>query len=203
MEKETRKQLIADLRKYHEGTLNSLGKPAGYFCCKHGHIPENMDIKCIGLFDSEVSKGDDVFIEFTSMDYKPSDAARRLYKWEHNPHYKDAYNRNEKTSQWLIPTSELHVVSSPTVNKVEGKVYKDVRTAYLTEVNAFTKEVLEETTYRKEVYVAANGTRHEITFKNGIPHTYLHNGIPNGQSFNMADPIALQETIEFFQQLKY
>ncbi len=127
MDKEERKKLIADLRVYHEPVFKGLGVPAAYFCCKHAHYHDGGNDKVIGLFDSEVSKGDAVFIEFTSMDYKPSDASRRLYKWEHNPNWKDAYKRNEKTSQWLIPTSELHVVHEHIECKlpIEGRVFAD------------------------------------------------------------------------------
>lgn len=203
MDKEVRKEKIAELRKYHEAYLNTL--PSAYFACKHAHYPDQGEEKVIGLFESEVSKGDDIFIEFTNMDYVPADSSRRLYVWKHNPEYKSIYKFNDKTKQYLVPTSELHVVTANTVTWTpEMKLAeKGMLPLDMTPPAApvFEKTSSEETIRRIEKYKGADGVQHKVVFVNNIPVEY-HRHCDNEHHPFMLE-LALHDTIQFFKQLKY
>lgn len=108
MKPEDRKIAIANLRAYHASKVTFATDT--YFTAKYPHIPDGKDYKHIGLYESEAGKGDDVYIELVTMDYTPLDSSRILYKWVHNPNYKKDYE--VKKEQYMVPVSELKVVSS-------------------------------------------------------------------------------------------
>jgi hypothetical protein len=110
----TPRELREELRKYHE---EFLPKDA-IFVPKMAYRPTGKNELFISFFPSELKKGVDLYVEFTSREFVPEDPNRKLYKWKFNPHYEQEY---EKTSQdtdfrYLVPVQELTVIN--TVSKV-------------------------------------------------------------------------------------
>lgn len=150
-----RKIKIAELRKHHEATFKALGVPGAYFAAKHAHVPEHMDYKHIGLYESEAGKGDNVYIEFVAMDYTPSDSRRLLYMWEHDSNYKTKYT--VKKEQYMIPVSALKVVAVVDSPETKG-------------VEEYTLTKQETEGYTTKHFETPNKQKVAATWKNGVPY---------------------------------
>ena len=72
--------------------------------------------KVISFFHSEISKGQDVFVEFTNRYNVPEFPDRTLYRWRFNPHFEEEYEKTAEEDptkvRYLIPIDELKVVKS-------------------------------------------------------------------------------------------
>jgi hypothetical protein len=68
------------------------------------------------FFQSEISKGQDVFVEFTNRYNVPEFPDRTLYRWRFNPHFEEEYEKTAEEDptkvRYLIPIDELKVVKS-------------------------------------------------------------------------------------------
>lgn len=193
MEKSERQILIAELRKQHETTFATLGIPLAYFAAKYPHVPEGMDEKHIGLYPSECSKGDNIYIECVDMKYKPLDAGRRLYMWKHNPDYATMYKM--KKEQYLIPVSELNVVNPMHDNRIESKEESEA-------VRRYTKTESVEVSYREETFVGLSGARVKLTWREEELFEYTYSTERGKEPCTKLSGIELKETYEFFKQLK-
>lgn len=114
---EDKREKLKRLREYHQVTLNNLRVPDAIFIPKMAYRPYGKVELHIGFFESEVSKGEDIYVEFTSKELVPEDPERKLYKWRFNPHYSDEYEKTEPSPQnghfrYLVPVEELVVVST-------------------------------------------------------------------------------------------
>lgn len=189
---EERKEKVAEMRKYHEATFNALGIPGAYFVCKHPHRPEGMDDKHIGFYESELSKGDNIYLEMVNMNYTPADASRQLYKFEHNPNYAADYK--VKKEQFLVPVLELKVVPHQNLEckiPVEGQVFQ----------NMFSCEEEVTSTFVTKKYKDTGGGMHKITYKNGNPNEYVYIPGDAGNGIRIYKS-SLNAIIHFFKQLK-
>lgn len=112
---EDRREKLKKLREFHQATLDKIGASDALFIPKMAYRPYGKsDLHC-GFFASELQKGEDIFVEFTSKDLTPEDPARRLYRWKHNPHYAEEYDTTEPTAstghvRYLIPVDELILI---------------------------------------------------------------------------------------------
>lgn len=111
---EDKKERAKKLRAYHQATLDSIGASQATFYPKAAFFITGRIGKRIAFFESEINKGVDVFVEFTSMDNVPEDPNRTLYKWRFNPHYASEYEKKEDTSgkstRFLVPVDELIII---------------------------------------------------------------------------------------------
>jgi len=114
---------LRQLREYHQTTLDAIGVEDAFFIPKLAYRPYGKTEKVIALFYSEISKGADVYIEFTDKDYIPEDPERRLYKWRFNPHFEEEYQHTETTSpgkhRYLIPIDELVLIEKAIQNVIQ------------------------------------------------------------------------------------
>jgi hypothetical protein len=113
---EDRRDKVKKLREHHQSLLESVGASNSYFVPKMAYRPYGKTDLHIGFFASEISKGEDVYVEFTSRDLVPEDPERRLYKWRFNPHFEEEYEKTESHpttghSRYLIPVEELIIVT--------------------------------------------------------------------------------------------
>jgi hypothetical protein len=113
------------LREFHQPTFENLGivNPTLYgkmFYFAKGGTAE----KYVSLFFSEISKGNDIYLESTNRDLVPEDVERTLYLWRFNPHFQEEYEMTEpeltSNTRFLIPISELKVIKKYTAEEVEG-----------------------------------------------------------------------------------
>lgn len=112
---EDKRVKLRKLREFHQPILNELGVPNAFFVPKMAYKPYGKSEIHISFFHSEVSRGEDLFIEFTSRDNVPEDPERRLYKWRFNPHFEEEYEKTEPTAstghiRYLVPVEELEII---------------------------------------------------------------------------------------------
>jgi len=108
---EDKKEKIKKLREYHQLTLDGIGASEASFIPKMAYRPTGKTDLHIGFFESEINKGEDVFVEFTSKELEPEDPERNLYRWRFNPHYAEEYEllktADGKSQRYMVPVSEL------------------------------------------------------------------------------------------------
>lgn len=121
---EDKREKLRKLREFHQPTFVENGVPDATFIPKMAYRPYGKTELHIGFFLSEISKGDDIYIEFTSKELVPEDPDRKLYRWRFNPHFEDEYAKTDPTPgtghvRYLVPVDELQVVK---INKPEEAV---------------------------------------------------------------------------------
>lgn len=112
---EDKREKLRKLREFHQPVLDRIGEPDALFIPKMAYRPYGKQDLHIGFFASELQKGEDIYVEFTSKDLTPEDPARRLYKWMHNPHFAEEYDTTEPTAgtghvRYLVPVDELILI---------------------------------------------------------------------------------------------
>jgi hypothetical protein len=107
---EDKKIKVANLRKLHQSTFESLGIPEALFIPKCAYRPTGKDELYISFFPSELQRGQDIYTEFVSFAYDSEDPNRVLYKCRFNPQFEHEYERTETKAgspMYLVPTAEL------------------------------------------------------------------------------------------------
>lgn len=122
---EDKKANLAKLREFHKNTIGEMGIDSYFLVGKMCYLSPKGE-KVISFFHSEISKGSDVFIEFTNRFNVPEDSERTLYQWKFNPHFEEEYDKADADDpskvRYLIPIDELKVIKkhSQTANiKIE------------------------------------------------------------------------------------
>ena len=113
---EKKKEILAEMRKFHQKTFDELGVTNPFFICKLSYKHPSKDENIVALFLSEINKGVDVYIEFGDSMYTPQDPERRLYLYRYNPHFETEYEmvNSGGVIRYLVPTSDLvHVKNNP------------------------------------------------------------------------------------------
>jgi len=120
---EDKREKLKKLREFHQATFIEAGVPDATFIPKMAYRPYGKTELHIGFFLSEISKGDDIYIEFTSKELVPEDPDRKLYRWRFNPHFEEEYQHTETTSpgkhRYLIPIDELVLIEKAIQNVIQ------------------------------------------------------------------------------------
>jgi len=111
---EDKRDNLKKLREHHQPTLDKLGLSDATLLGKLDYQPTGSTEICVALFQSEISKGEDVFIEFAHKDNTPRYEERTLYKWKFNPHFDEEYDHD--TTRYFIPVAELVKVETPSLD---------------------------------------------------------------------------------------
>lgn len=114
---EDKREKLKKLREFHQVALTESGATDGLFIPKMAYRPYGKTELHIAFFASEISKGEDVYLEFTSKDLVPEDPERRLYKWRFNPHFEEEYEKTEPNPttghvRYLVPVDELTIIKT-------------------------------------------------------------------------------------------
>lgn len=125
---EDKKERLRKLREFHQPTFDNNGVSDALFIPKMAYRPHGKTDLHIAFFASEVNKGEDVYVEFTSKDLIPEDTERRLYRWNFNPHFQEEYETTDPHPQtghvrYLIPVDELVLIKlakKDLINKSAG-----------------------------------------------------------------------------------
>lgn len=123
---EEKRARLKNLREYHQPLLDAVGASDGILAPKVPYHPPGKTEMYISLFRSEISAGQDIYIEYADRNYIPMTEDRKLYKWRWNPQYESEYENTDPPGQptlkirYLIPVAELTVVTKP-VKVVEIK----------------------------------------------------------------------------------
>ena len=128
---EDKREKLRKLREFHQETFNELDTPNALFIPKMAYRPYGKTDLHIGFFASEISKGEDVYVEFCSKENVPEDPLRRLYKWRFNPHFEEEYEKTEPNGitgnvRYLVPVDELTVVKAAEEVKPTAIRTKDI-----------------------------------------------------------------------------
>jgi hypothetical protein len=125
---EDRREKLKKLREYQQPLLDAIGASDAYYIPKMAYRPIGKSEIYISFFPSEISKGVDIYTEFSSRDYIPEDAERRLYRWNYNAHYDEEYEKTAPAEngqfRYLIPVSELILVKYPEKKVAEVETSK-------------------------------------------------------------------------------
>jgi len=125
---EDKRERLKKLREFHQPLLIEIGVTDATFIPKMAYRPYGKTELHIAFFASEISKGEDVYVEFTSKELVPEDPERKLYKWRFNPHFEDEYEKTDPNPQtghvrYLISVEELTVIKSQkTKNVVQPEI---------------------------------------------------------------------------------
>lgn len=114
MQEPDKKENLKKLREFHKEVMDSVGVSEMMLIGKLAYRPSGKQDKYVSFFHSEISKGHDVFLEFTDRYNVPEDLDRTLYQWRFNPHFEEEYEKIDDTSKknvrYLIPVDEFKVV---------------------------------------------------------------------------------------------
>lgn len=113
---EDKKANLKKLREFHTATINELGVSHFFLLGKMSYLDKGK--KVISFFHSEISKGQDIFVEFTNRYNVPEFPDRTLYRWRFNPHFEEEYEKTDPHPvtghiRYLVPTEELTYVKAP------------------------------------------------------------------------------------------
>jgi hypothetical protein len=112
---EDRKENLKKIKEFHKATLSSIGVSDYSLIPKLAYRPSGKTELHVSFFHSEISKGHDVYLEFTDRNNVPEDPERTLYLWKFNPHFEEEYEKTEPTEgtghmRYLVPVEELKVI---------------------------------------------------------------------------------------------
>jgi hypothetical protein len=121
-----RKEKEKEFFVQHMETFKKLGLTDPFFIIKTAFFQKGKFGRHIQLFESEISKGEDIYIEFYDnvndangnlVNVTPFNEDRQLFKYKANPFYAEEYDTKEGTnfkgepySIFTVPTSELVAV---------------------------------------------------------------------------------------------
>lgn len=127
---EDRKENLKKLKDFHKSTIESLGITDYYLLGKMAYLSTKRE-KIVSFFHSEISKGEDIYIEFTNRFNIPEDPDRTLYVYRFNPHFQEEYENTGDSDlskvRYIVPVDELKIVKrySP---KAEIKTEEETKT---------------------------------------------------------------------------
>jgi hypothetical protein len=110
----------------HMDTFRAIKNPDPFFIIKTAFFQKGKYGRQVQLFESEIGKGEDIYIEFYDnvnddkgnlTDIIPFSEDRQLFKYKNNPFYKEEYEVKEGTNYkgepfivYTVPVSELVAV---------------------------------------------------------------------------------------------
>ena len=121
-----RKEKEKEFFVQHMDTFKKLGLTDPFFIIKTAFFQKGKFGRQVQLFESEISKGEDIYIEFYDnvtddknnvTDIIPFNEDRQLFKYKANPFYAEEYDtkegsnfKGEPYTLYTVPTSELVAV---------------------------------------------------------------------------------------------
>ena len=109
---EDRKENLKKLREFHTKTINELGVSTFFIVGKMCYLHKGK--KVISFFQSEISKGQDIYVEFTNRFNVPEDVNRVLYRYKFNPFFEEECEKTVEDdpakTRYIIPIDDLKVV---------------------------------------------------------------------------------------------
>lgn len=110
----TKHEKIKELRREQESLMYKDSKVKNsIYIPKMAFTQRGMETSML-FFESELLIEQDIYTECVSRDYKPEDKERTLYKYIHNPFFREEYQEkitSNGNKAYLIPLSELLNIS--------------------------------------------------------------------------------------------
>jgi hypothetical protein len=126
---EDKKENLKKLKEFHKATMIELGVSDYSLIPKLAYRPSGKTDLHVSFFYSEISKGQDVYLEFTDRNNVPEDPDRTLYLWRFNPHFEEEYEKTDPTTgtghiRYLVPVDEFKVIKKYSLDAVLQKETK-------------------------------------------------------------------------------
>lgn len=121
-----KQEKLKKLKEYHQPVFDKLGLTNPTYIPKLFYRPYGKTELYIAFFASEISKGDDIYTEYTDKDFMIMDPDRKLYRWRFNPHFEEEYEKTEPSAttghiRYLVPVEELTLMKVDIEPVVEEK----------------------------------------------------------------------------------
>lgn len=131
-----RSTAISTLKRRHDATFTKLGVHSPYFALKLPYSRKGKSECVVGFFPSELSAGDDIYVELTDVDFNPIYSEPVLYKLRYNPFFKTEYefvapdpSKTKSSERYLVNFAELELVSgNPKEHPLSGRTTSSVPT---------------------------------------------------------------------------
>lgn len=118
----TRKERVAELRKYHEEFFEMVGVPDAYFDSKAVTIIENRPF--IGFFESQLAKGTEIYFEINDFKQGIIDSNRTLYRLNPHKNFKTLKNFYKYVAETPAGIAQYYVCSDcDLVEKINKEEY--------------------------------------------------------------------------------
>lgn len=128
MTTEERRSKNKEIKAFHQATLDAIGIPNAILMSKMAYKATESPEKFIAFFESEIGKGEDIYIEFGNKELVAEKVEgyelRALLKYRNNPNYKSEYLTSDPTepnTRYFIPISELVLVTKPVKKNLSTK----------------------------------------------------------------------------------
>lgn len=120
---EDKKENLKKIKNFHKDTLINLGIDEYLLIPKMAYKPSGKSELYISFFYNELSKRQDIYLEFTDRNNIPEDPNRTLYLWEFNPYFEEEYEKTETITnidhvRYLVPVSELKLIKKYNSEKI-------------------------------------------------------------------------------------
>lgn len=147
-----RSTAVMALKQRNEQNFRNLGLLTPNFTIKFAYVPKHREDMVVSMFPSEMECGDDIYMELTDGNNYPIHENPVLYKFRHNPYYKQGEyevippdpSRNKNAETYLVPISELEIIAgnntTATVEKKSTPKKPLVSTNILSDESPFQKE---------------------------------------------------------------
>ena len=120
---------MSTLKRRHDLTFKKMGLTSPYFALKLPYSRKGKSECVVGFFPSELSAGDDIYLELTDADYNPIYSEPVLYRLRYNPFFKTEYElvtpdptRPKSTERYLVNFAELELVAgNPKEHPLAGR----------------------------------------------------------------------------------
>lgn len=130
-----KKENLKLIKDFHNKAMLEHGDADSIIIPKMAYRPTGKTEVHISFFHSEISRGQDLFIEFTNRDNVPEDMERALYLWRFNPHFDEEYEKTEPAAvtghiRYLVPVDELKLIKKYSISEptVEAPIAPPVKT---------------------------------------------------------------------------
>ena len=124
-----RSTALTTLKKRHVNIFRKLGVDQPYFSVKLPYARKGKSECVVSFFPSELTAGDDIYIELTDGDYNPIYTEPVLYRLRYNPFFKTEYEmvppdptKAKSYERYLVNFAELELVSgNPKEHPLAGR----------------------------------------------------------------------------------
>jgi len=121
---EDKKENLKKLRDFHKEAINELGVSVFFLLGKMCYHHKGKRV--ISFFHSEISKGQDIYVEFTNRYNVPEDPDRVLYRYKFNPFFEEEFERTPD-DRFIIPIDDLKIVKKYSPEVIVNNTQKETK----------------------------------------------------------------------------
>lgn len=132
-----KREKLKQIKAFHQSTLDGLNIPNMPVISKMAFQPIGLSEAHVGFFENEISKKEDIYLEFGSRDLTPEQVPgyplRCLLKWRFNPNFREEYPTSEPDpisghKRYFVPIVELVIMTKPETKMLRTVTTPEVKT---------------------------------------------------------------------------